>query len=88
MADDLNKALYKKALGYTAEEEVQEFSGDNELIKRKITTKCIPPDTAAAKAYMEINPNIKKYQSMNINQLKKEARAIYKQIKEIMVDGD
>lgn len=46
----LNEALYKKALGYTAEEISEEYSlVDNELVlsKRKLNTKNYPPDLNA-----------------------------------------
>lgn len=88
MADEVFDALYKKAIGYTAEEEVREYSAEDELIKRKVTTKNVPPDTAAAKAYMEIDPSYKKYSAMTARQLQKEAKRIYKEIKEIDIDGD
>jgi hypothetical protein len=84
---ELYDALYKKALGYTAEEEVREYGSEDELIKRKVTVKNVPPDTAAAKAYLEIDPGRKKYESMSTAELKKEAAKLYKEIKEIKGDG-
>lgn len=49
----LEQALIKKALGYDATEVVEEYSSDNEgevkLLKKKITTKNVPPDMGALK---------------------------------------
>ena len=81
-------ALYKKALGYTSEEEVREYGSEDELIKRKVTVKNVPPDTAAARAYLEMDPTRKKYESMSVSELKKEAGRLYKEIKEIKADGN
>jgi hypothetical protein len=54
---ELNKALYKRALGYEANEVVEEYSvdesGDYILNKRKITKKHISPDLSAAKLLLE-----------------------------------
>lgn len=50
----VEKALLKKALGYQAKEVVEEFLADNEngtevLVKKKCTTKHMPPDVTAIK---------------------------------------
>ena len=52
MNDGLDKALYdavrKKAVGYTTSECVDEYSlmdGELCVVKRKITTKEVPPDS-------------------------------------------
>ena len=79
-------ALYKKAVGYSAEEEVQEYGGEGELIKRKVTLKNYPPDTAAAKACMELKDG-RKYESMSEADLLKEAKKIFNEIKEIKNSG-
>ena len=54
---DLENALIKKALGYDATEVVEEYSSDNEgeirLLKRKITTKNVPPDMSALKFLLD-----------------------------------
>lgn len=54
---ELNNALYKKAIGYEANEIVEEYSlnesGDYVLNKRKITKKHISPDLTAAKLLLE-----------------------------------
>lgn len=59
MQDDnekLAKSLLKKAMGYTVDEVVEEYvqeDGDLKLVKKKITTKHIPPDINAARALLE-----------------------------------
>lgn len=55
--DKIRKALLKKALGYDADEIVQEYSFDEEgnasLAKRKVTKKHFAPDIAAVKLLLE-----------------------------------
>lgn len=51
----LKKALMKKALGYDAEEVVEEYVGEDQgvkLLKRKVTIKNYPPDVSAIKLLM------------------------------------
>ena len=54
---DLEQALIKKALGYDATEVVEEYSSDNDgvvkLLKKKITTKNVPPDMSALKFLLD-----------------------------------
>ena len=55
--EDINRALMKKALGYTAEETVEEYSmkedGEVLLSKKKVTKKNVPPDITALKILLE-----------------------------------
>ncbi|MGN1222655.1 MAG: hypothetical protein ACI4T1_00800 [Christensenellales bacterium] len=60
----LNKALIKRALGYSSKEVVEEFSKDKEnlvLTKRKVTKKNIPPDISAVKVLLELYGNVNEY---------------------------
>lgn len=54
---DINSALLKKALGFDAKEVVEEYAlseeGEVKLSKKKITTKCVPPDVSALKMLLE-----------------------------------
>lgn len=54
---DLENALLKKALGYDATEVIEEYASDNEggvkLLKKKITTKNVPPDMTAIKFLLD-----------------------------------
>ncbi len=56
---DVLEALTKKALGFTTEEiieEYQESDGEQNLSKRKVTKKEVPPDMTALKLLLdEIN---------------------------------
>lgn len=88
MSEEICDALYRKAIGFSSEEEVREYSSEDELIKRKVTVKNVPPDTAAAKAYMEIDTSFNKFKGMTEKQLIAEAKKIFKEIKEIQIDGD
>lgn len=52
MTDDIMDAVIKRARGYEARETVEEYSvveGSLELVKKRVTTKDVPPDMAAAK---------------------------------------
>ena len=54
--EELLKALFKKAVGYSVDECVEEYTEENgamRLQKRKVTTKLVPPDTAALKVLLE-----------------------------------
>lgn len=56
MRDDVLDAVLKRACGYEAKEVVEEYSvvdGSLELVKKRITTKDVPPDIAAAKLIFE-----------------------------------
>lgn len=54
--DDILDAVTKRACGYAAREVVEEYAfvdGSLELVKRKITTKDVPPDMTAAKMALD-----------------------------------
>ncbi|MDE6401833.1 MAG: hypothetical protein K2L54_04380 [Clostridiales bacterium] len=54
--DDIIKSVVKRACGYSAKEVVEEYAvvdGSLELVKRRVTTKDVPPDIAAAKMALE-----------------------------------
>lgn len=81
-------ALYKKALGYTYEEITEEFTVTQEdgekLIKRKKSTKNVPPDLASAKLLIEIsNENGNEYEKMTDEELDKEIERIKTLLKNI-----
>ena len=74
---EIKKALYKKAVGYEANEVVEEFvldeSGDYKLSKRKVTKKHISPDLSAVKLLLEkVEKKTDKYSEMTDEQLIKE----------------
>ena len=54
--DEILDAVVRRACGYEAKETVEEYAvvdGSLELVKRKITTKDVPPDIAAAKLIID-----------------------------------
>ena len=54
----VEKMLLKKAIGYKVKENVDEYASVGEemkLVKRRITTKYVSPDLAAAKTLLELN---------------------------------
>lgn len=52
--NDIESAILRKAVGYDVQEIVEEYSGENELLKRKVSSKHLPPDMTAIKTIMEI----------------------------------
>ncbi len=54
---DLRAAIVKRALGYDSTEIIEEYTegeqGQVKLVKRKVTTKNVPPDTAALKLLLD-----------------------------------
>lgn len=55
MKETVKKALYRKAVGYTVKESVEEYGAEDDApIKRKISKKHVPPDLGALKALMEL----------------------------------
>ncbi len=55
--DEIKNAILRKATGYEAEEVVEEYQMEDEvmtLTKRRVTKKHYPPDTQAAKLLIDI----------------------------------
>ncbi len=54
---DLHDAIIRRALGYDATEVIEEYTegeqGQIRLVKRKVTTKNVPPDTTALKMLLD-----------------------------------
>ena len=52
----IEKSIIKKALGYNYKEVIDEYAIDGDqktLVKRKVTTKNVPPDLTAVKMLLE-----------------------------------
>ena len=65
----LQKALLKRALGYDASETIEEYAmngDDMTMVKRKVTTKNVPPDISAVKVLLE---NFSENDIANLNEL-------------------
>ena len=84
MDEKLLNILYKKALGYKTEEVQEVFVNDEgklELVKRKISTKHVPPDISAAKIYLEITES-NSLNDMTDDELEAEKTRLLKLLKE------
>ena len=76
--------LYKKGVGYTAEETVEEYASEEkggELLKRKVTRKNVPPDVSALKTYLEYTKSNSEYDNMSDFQLQNEKIRLIKLLK-------
>ena len=86
----VKKALYKKAVGYDSEETVEEYSdsdGDLVLVKRKVTTKPVPPDIAAIKLVLGLDGG-EDLSASSDEELEKRKKKLIKIIKEKLNDGN
>ena len=84
MQNDLLCAVRKKAVGYTAEECVEEYGvneGQLTLCKRKITVKEVPPDLSAVKMLIEID-GADPYEKMSEDELETEKKRLLLLLKE------
>ena len=83
---DVRQALIKKALGYDAKEVVEEYvqngEGEVQLSKRKITTKCVPPDVQALKLLLD-EETTKPIIEMTDEELEKEKIRLLKLLNEV-----
>ena len=85
--EEIKKALLKKALGFSSDEVVEEYSldenGNSVLNKRKVTKKYNPPDISAMKILLEKeNFSDDSLSHMTLAELKKEKKQLLKQLKE------
>ncbi len=79
---DVKSALVKKALGYDAEEIVEEYVGDADgvkLAKRKVTIKNYPPDLTAIKLLWA--ENVTPVENMTDDELLKEKKRLLELLK-------
>lgn len=82
----LKSAILQKALGYEYEEKVQEYScdtGEEKLVKQKITTKHIPPDYTAIRMILEmIEDDSPDLCNMSIEELKDKKSKLLEELRE------
>ena len=81
----ITQALIKKAIGFDTVETVEEFSeteGEIKLLKRKVTTKSIPPDVSAVKLLMEMKTEERDIVDMTDEELEKERVRLMKLLEE------
>ena len=81
--------LYKKAKGYEVEETTVEYGFDEEgnrrVLKEKTSTKYVPPDLSAIKAYMELRDG--ELYDMTDEELLKERKKLLKELKSVTSHG-
>ncbi len=90
ISSDLLCAVKKKAVGYTAEECVEEYGvsdGTLTLCKRKVTVKEVPPDLSAVKMLMEMD-GIDPYEKMSEEELENEKNRLLLLLKEKQNETD
>ena len=79
--DDIYGAVVKRAKGYEAKETVEEYAvvdGTLELIKKRVTTKDVPPDMTAAKMLFDDSD----FSSMTDDMLEAEKRRLLLELEE------
>ena len=86
--DKIKKALMKKALGYCADEVVEEYAcdeGEMKLSKKKVTKKHYSPDISAVKVLLEryYKTYEDKVLAMSDEELLKEQEKLKKMLKDI-----
>jgi hypothetical protein len=82
--EDIYNALLKKAMGYTADESVEEFSAEEEglkLLKKKVTKKHVPPDVSALKVLLSLGSETS-VSEMTDEELEKEKTRLLKLLKD------
>ncbi len=80
--EKIKGALLERALGYDADEVVEEYGfseGEAVLVKRKVTKKRVPPDIQAAKMLLDGAPLLT---ALSDEQLQKEKERLLLLLKE------
>ena len=81
----ITQALVKKAIGFDTVETVEEFSetdGEIKLLKRKVTTKSVPPDVSAVKLLLEMQAEERDIVNMTDEELEMERVRLMKLLEE------
>jgi len=87
--EEIKKALYKKAVGYTAKEVVEEYGGeDGNLVKKKISKKHIPPDMTAIKTLIDLDQESSDLASKSDEELEEMLGQLNKELGECMSKND
>lgn len=83
MNDAIGKALYRKAVGYTAKETVEEYAGEDGILsKRKVSKKHIPPDFNALKMLVERECKAQDYRAMSDEELAREKARLLEELRQ------
>lgn len=82
--EQLMSALTRRAIGYTTEDVVEEYSVDEgkvSLVKRKVSSKEYPPDLSAINVLLELMDNNQKLSDMSDDELAKERKRLLVELK-------
>lgn len=85
----LEDALYKRALGYSQDEVVEEYSpqedGTFKLCKKKVTKKIVSPDIQAAKVLLQhfLTKESLEVSSLSDQELEEEKQRLLKMLEEV-----
>ena len=87
----IQNALVKKAVGFDTQETVEEFvetDGEVKLVKRKVTTKSVPPDVSAVKLLLDMGDESENITSLSDEELEREKKRLLKMLEEIRKNED
>ena len=86
--DDLDGIMLKKALGYYVEESVEEYDENDNVTKRRVSMKYVPPDTAAIKAVLERESKLRDLKGYSDEQLAALKAKLLSKLKSASADGE
>ncbi len=92
--DKLSNALLSKAVGCTTSEVVEEYAindedGNMHLVKKKVTTKKLPPDITAVKTLLEFYGTENKFENLTDEELYNERNKLIELLKSTeVINGD
>lgn len=86
--DDLDGIMLKKALGYYVEESVEEYDENDNVTKRRVSMKYVPPDTAAIKAVLERESKLRELKGYSDEQLAALKAKLLSKLKSACADGE
>lgn len=86
--DDIDGVLLKKALGYYVEESVEEYDENDNVTKRRVSVKYVPPDTAAIKTVIERESRLRQLKGYSDEQLAKLKSELLAKLKSATADGE
>lgn len=82
---EIDKALLKKAVGYSVKENCVEYvideEGNKKPVREKCQTKYYPPDLSALKAYLEWKGGESGLESMTDEELEAEKQRLLEELK-------
>lgn len=86
--EELLEALYRRAVGFSADEVVEEYAvgedGAQQLVKRRVKKRELPPDLAAAKLLLEEEKPLAAYSD---EELKAEKKRLLRLLQEAEHEG-